>query len=202
MHFILFLFPILAALPGLHAIPVPDFEATILAAADFFNFENFQSVSVAGVEGDVTTYELIHFSESFHDPGTATLIEGPAGYTLTFANPGAILNGNTDQVGDECQFMGTTAASCVDFEFGIAHSTAVQPLVATWTVTASGDRPTPSTSSARSASAGSVPSSTPAPTGSSGAAPPQQTKNAGLSDHRAEIGTVFAGLIACLWATI
>ncbi|KAJ7682293.1 hypothetical protein DFH06DRAFT_1314510 [Mycena polygramma] len=209
MHFISAI-ALFVALPGLRAAPVPDFEATILAASDFLNFETFQSVSVAGVAADVTTYELIHFSDSFHSAGTATLIEGSGGYTLTFDNPGAIIDGTTEKVADECQFLGTTAASCVGFDFGLAKSTAIEPLVATFTVTASGDRPTVSASASpsvsasriRSASAGASPSSTPAPTGISSGAPPEQSSNAGLEGYRIEVGTVIAGVVGCLWAAL
>ncbi|KAJ7126466.1 hypothetical protein C8R43DRAFT_708123 [Mycena crocata] len=187
-----------------HAVPVPDFEATILAAPDFLNFETFQSVSVAGVEGDVTTYELIHFSESFHDAGTATLIEGPSGYTLTLANPGLIVEHSTDQIGDECQFMGTTAASCVGFEFFRPVSTGTQALTPIWTITATGDRPTStgaaSSSPTQKASVGAGPSST--RLSNTGNTPPEQsqTPNAGLGRHmdRTNVG-IIAAVIGSLW---
>ncbi|KAJ6567312.1 hypothetical protein DFH09DRAFT_457215 [Mycena vulgaris] len=194
------------------AIPTPDFEATILAASDFLEFESFQSVSVVGVAGDVTTYELIHFSESFHDAGTATLIEGPSGYTLTFLNPGVIFGTTTQGVKDECQFLGTTAASCVGLiNPGNQLFTSVEALVPTWTVTATGDRLT---------SSSPAPSSTPAPTrpvsagagagsgtptstsGTGGSPPPVQSTNAGVERYKSEIGAVIVGVIGCLWVTI
>ncbi|KAJ6585996.1 hypothetical protein B0H19DRAFT_1250739 [Mycena capillaripes] len=203
---LLFVFTLLLAPLLGHALPAPDFEATILAASDFLEFESFQSVSVAGVAGDVTTYDLIHFSESFHDAGTATLIEGPSGYTLTFLNPGVKFGTTTQGIMDECQFLGTTAASCVDLvNPGNQLFTSVEALVPTWTVTATGDRPT-SSSQAPSRPVSSGPgagSGTPTSTsGTGGSPPPVQSHNAGDERYKSEIGAVIIGVIGYLWVAI
>ncbi|KAJ7250726.1 hypothetical protein C8J57DRAFT_1521129 [Mycena rebaudengoi] len=182
------------------AIPAPDFEATILAAPDFLEFESFQSVSVVGVAEDVTTYELIHFAESFHDAGTATLIEGPSGYTLTFLDPGVLFGTTTLGIKDECQFLGTTAASCAALLYpGNRLFTSVEALVPTWTVTVTGDRltsssPAPSSTPAPSRPGSGTPTST---SGTGDSPPPVQSTNAGVERYKSEIGAVIVGVIGC-----
>ncbi|KAJ6538198.1 hypothetical protein DFH09DRAFT_1090791 [Mycena vulgaris] len=177
----------------LHALPAPDFPVTLLGApfpindVDFNG--NFASISVAGVQGDVTTYELFHTQ----DVDRYTLIEGPKGFTLTWDDAHAQLNGNDIEMAYNCQFVtaGVPAADCVLNDATARYTSTAVPLQALITLTVSGDPPSstkaPTASSTGHPSAGAGASAGPAasagagaseaPSATSGGPPPAKTSS-------------------------
>ncbi|KAJ6524962.1 hypothetical protein B0H19DRAFT_1243878 [Mycena capillaripes] len=97
-----------------NALPAPDYTVTVVDAASFDEYQPIATVTVLPIgtaaNGAVTTYEL---SASDDDeigsvrlrPNVATLIEGSAGYTLTFSNG----DGFAYTAVDQCIFTGTVA---------------------------------------------------------------------------------------------
>ncbi|KAJ7916143.1 hypothetical protein B0H13DRAFT_374453 [Mycena leptocephala] len=129
------------------ALPSPDSPVTLLAATidPDCNPCPIMSVSVLGVAGDATTYELLGiaggadsvYTNIFFDPSpTETLIEGPAGYTLMHVDNTALVDGtHVLTAEDDCTFAGTSAANCVQ-HLGTAISTVTgAPLKAIQTFT-------------------------------------------------------------------
>ncbi|KAJ7622587.1 hypothetical protein DFH06DRAFT_1305568 [Mycena polygramma] len=180
----------------LNALPAPDYTVTVLEALGFNEYSNVDStVSVVPIgtaaDGAVTTYEL-------SVPGAediATLIEGSAGYTLTFVNG----HGGPFTANDECVFS-VGVANCHRnnglFE-GPATTSAgtgvLQPLA---TLTASGNPPSFSSRATGSgASSTHPPSATNAPPSSSPAKPsPSTGKGFGRfnTDYRTRAAVVAA----------
>ncbi|KAJ6523222.1 hypothetical protein DFH09DRAFT_1096725 [Mycena vulgaris] len=211
-----------------HALPAPDFPVTLLGAAvpfDDFN-GNFASISVAGVQGDVTTYELLHAQSV--DPSLSassakpdTLIEGPKGFTLTWDDAHAQLNGNDIAMAYNCQFAtgGASAADCVLNDDTARFTSTGVPLQALITLTVSGDPPSstkaPTASSTGHPSAGAGASAGPAasagagaseaPSATSGGPPPAKTSSnagvrVGLGSPLFTVG--FGAVVVLAWMKI
>ncbi|KAJ7479449.1 hypothetical protein B0H11DRAFT_2194129 [Mycena galericulata] len=152
------------------ALPSPDSPVTLLAAQiDPDCAQNecpIVSISVLGVAGSQTTYELLGFAAStdsedtnfFFDPSpTETLIEGPEGYTLMHVNPTVLPDPMATRlltVEDDCTFVGTSAVNCMQHYDTLVSTITGAPLKAIATVnpgdggpSTSGSAPTHTSSS-------------------------------------------------------
>ncbi|KAJ7761178.1 hypothetical protein DFH07DRAFT_771508 [Mycena maculata] len=141
------------------ARPSPDPPVTLLAAQIDSDCADdacpIASISVLGIAGDVTTYGLLGEAASIE-----TLIEGPAGYTLSHTD---LVDGTTLSIEDDCTFVsgGSSAVNCVQhFGFDVATVTSAK-VQAIATLTASGGG-----TAASGSESGSGPA--PAKTGSNG----------------------------------
>ncbi|KAJ7656806.1 hypothetical protein DFH06DRAFT_1410247 [Mycena polygramma] len=184
----------------LNALPTPDYTVTVLEALGFNEYSNVDStVSVVPIgtaaDGAVTTYEL-------SVPGAediATLIEGSAGYTLTFVNG----HGGPFTANDECVFS-VGVANCHRnnglFE-GPATTSAgtgvLQPLA---TLTVSGSPPGLSSSAAGSSASATHPASTTSAPPSSSPAKPSPSTGKGLGRYSTDRWTGAAVLALLLTA--
>ncbi|KAJ6514478.1 hypothetical protein C8R47DRAFT_1064228 [Mycena vitilis] len=176
----------------LNALPTPDYTVTIFNAVGFNEYDNFHSISVVPIgtaaDGAVTTYEL-------STPGAdeiATLIQGSAGYTLTFVNG----DGFPYTANDECVFS-DGVANCHRtyglFEGQGTTSAGTGALQALATLTVSGSPPGLSSSATGSgASSTHQPSATNTPPSSSPAKPSPSTGEGSRRFNRdCRIGTVY-----------
>ncbi|KAJ6546650.1 hypothetical protein DFH09DRAFT_1087596 [Mycena vulgaris] len=130
------------------ALPSPDSAITLLAAQIDPDCTQcpIVSVSVLGIAGDETTYELFGIPASIE-----TLIEGPAGYTLMHVDNTVLIHGTRVLTAeDDCTFAGTSAANCVQHYDTAVSTVTGAPLKAIETVTpaigahaASGSGPAP-----------------------------------------------------------
>ncbi|KAJ7452699.1 hypothetical protein B0H11DRAFT_2072649 [Mycena galericulata] len=192
-----------------NAIPAPDYTVTVVDAASFNEYGVDFTISPIGTaaNGAVTTYEL---SQSADDE-IATLIEGSAGYTLTFSNG----DGFTYTAGDQCIFTAGTVADCNRqnglfsggddlFSGGPSLTAGTEAVQAIATFTVSGNPLGPGSSATRSG-----PSSAPSPsaTGSAPASrPPQPSQSTSkgfgryITEH--EIATVIITVVTSLLAVM